>query len=842
MNQEASSALSIPTWLSSVFPITFLFLIYWVLGNQLLENDQILFSVCYGVVMMASLGMAFIKKPSDTLINWVNRLFLWSILFNLACAVGSALDVINWISYQPVRLIILMATGLFGTMAVYLNRHRDEQRFQQDLQTPSRLPQWSVFLLLTVIFGVALYFRWLYLDMIDTFRDEDHHITGARTLLTAGYFEYQRAKLVTYSTALFAWLGHAVDFHEYMHWGRIPGTILGALAAIPIYFLGKRISQGTGIFAAFLWAMSPWAIGVSRNIREHTYYVFIILLFMLLFLTLIEKIVHYKKGDLGYIIGSSILVFALLVYSFFIDRFSTLKVSGAIFATLTGTYVLTHGKAILDLIKRNKILLFLGVGGFAGFLVLINRVKFIGLNNTTDIRWTDAFLFSGAQLPVHWWQADNPDMYFVYFLILMALFGGIRFRKNMSVAYTFSFILIASAFYFFFTRYFTPRYIFYNLSFFVLSIAASIYFIFRFGKNISNRFLRWGFQGLCAIFLLVIFNPQNTYLSLAEPQYAQNDFALKTTGEFHNEKRQLLFFLNQFEKEKIENEYTIISSIYEQLLYHNYDIECIHKYKYKDRRRKKDVDKIVQDSKSGLMILDFHRNQKWRVGFPVDTSKILKIGGKDVQLIFNQQLCQVYGWGELIEPPSDQVDLEETYVTETEANLMHPFSLSFWVKAPQIGVEQENPFYITSVDDDINLINVLLEKQLDGTHNFMLKYGSMLDEKDQEMLTFPFPNDTTWHHIVMYQAGGFKGSPYQVALDGVPKGVSKLPVHRLERGEFYITNDYLDNIKNFKYYERALSREEMQTLLKEGIELDPYAPIAEDAKIVNPLYEFEYEE
>lgn len=834
MNQD-TSAFNVKTWLSSLFPITLLFVLFLVLGNQLLRKDLLLFAIWYGVIVVSSTGIAFVKKPSESLIKAVNYGFLLSILFNL----GSALHMVDWISMQSIRLSILMVSGLLGTWSIYLNRQQDAALAASTLSDESKKPsnKWTATIVLFLIFGIALYFRWLFLDRIDTFRDEDHHITNAKMWLDLGYIQYQRSKLVTYSVAFFAWLGHAVSFHEYMYWGRIPGAFCGAVAVVPIYFLGKKISVTTGLIASFLWAMSPWAIGVSRNIREHTYYVLIILFFSLLFLSLIEKVINYKKENLKYILVYGVLIAALLVYSFFIDRFSTLKVSGAIFATLTGTYVLTHYEKVLDLLKKNKILLVLSVGAFVGFLGLINRVKFIGWNNTSDIRWTDTFLYAGSPIPEHWWSAETPDMYFIYFLILMVLIGGIRFRQRFSLMYTFSFLLIAAAFYFFFTRYFTPRYIFYNLSFFVLSIAASIYFLYEFSKSIKNPGLRLPFQLVMSIFLFIIFNPTNTYQSLANPETSKGDFALKTTGEFHNEKRGLLLFLDQYDRDLIENEYGMISSIYEQVIHHEYDIECVHKFHYKESSRQREVEKYISGYDSGFMMLDYHRNQLWRVGFPTDSSKAMKLAGKDVKLIFNQNLCQIYGWGDVIAPPSDDVILaDDVYVTETELNLMSPVTFSFWLKKPDKKLEEKRPFYITELEYSENLINVVVEEQKNRTYKLKVQYGNFIDG---EILDIPFPNDDQWHHVVVQQSGGFKGSPYQVYLDGVQKASSKLPIHRLEKAEIYITTEYIDYLKNFKYYARKLNGTDIKTLFDEGTVLQPNAPITEDATIVNALYPFE---
>jgi|GEM_PF-1672147 len=835
MNQD-TSAFNVKTWLSSLFPITLLFVLFLVLGNQLLRKDLLLFAIWYGVIVITSTGIAFVKKPNPSLLKAVNYGFLLSILLNL----GSSLHIVDWISnLQPIRLSILMVSGLLGTWSIYLNRVQDaalaaSTLSESDNSTTSS-KKW-VGILLFLIFGVALYFRWLFLDQVDTFRDEDHHITNARMWLDLGYIQYQRSKLVTYSVAFFAWLGQAVSFHEYMYWGRVPGAFWGAVAVVPIYFLGKRISVTTGLIASFLWAMSPWAIGVSRNIREHTYYVLIILFFSLLFLSLIEKVINYKKEHLKYIVGYGLLVVALLVYSFFIDRFSTLKVSGAIFATLTGTYVLTHYEKVLELLRKNKILLVLSVGAFTGFLGLINRVKFIGWNNTSDIRWTDTFLYAGSPIPEHWWSADNPDMYFMYFLILIVLIGGIRFRKRFSLMYTFSFLLIAAAFYFFFTRYFTPRYIFYNLPFFVLAISASIYFLYKFSKSIGNSVLRVFFQAIMSVFLVIIFNPLNTYESLAIPEYSKGDFALKTTGEFHNDKRTLLLFLSQYDRDLIENEYGMISSIYEQVIHHEYDIECVDKFHYKESSRQREVEKYISDYDSGFMVLDYHRNQLWRMGFPVDSSKTMKLAGKDVKLMFDENLCQIYGWGDVIAPPSDDVILaDDVYVTETELNLMSPTAFSFWLKKPE-DAKESRPFYITELEYSENLINVALEEQKNRTYKLKVQYGNFIDG---EILDIPFPNDDEWHHVIVQQSGGFKGSPYQVYLDGVQKASSKLPIHRLERAEIFITAEYIEYIKNFKLYARKLNGTEIKTLFDEGTVLQPNAPISEDATIVNALYPYE---
>ncbi len=89
---------------------------------------------------------------------------------------------------------------------------------------------------------------------------------------------------------------------------RFPSALFGVISVLLLFFLGKKLfNEKIGLFASFLLAISPWAIGLSRVTIEPNIAITIFLFSFFIYLHSLKKINYL------YI---SVLLFALVLYTY----------------------------------------------------------------------------------------------------------------------------------------------------------------------------------------------------------------------------------------------------------------------------------------------------------------------------------------------------------------------------------------------------------------------------------------------------------------------------------------------------------------------------------------------
>lgn len=666
--------------------------------------------------------------------------------------------------------------------------------------------------------GLAVYLRLYDLEAVDSFRDEDHHIYGAKTLVESDYLIYQRAKLVTYATAFAAKYTGAVSFHDYLYAGRIPGAIMGGLATIPIFLIARRISLLTGLVAALLWATSPWAIGVSNNIREHTYYVVFITFGVLIFWHLIRHFLEERKGINLRVVIEILALAAMLIYAFFFDRFSTLKVGSPIFAAMTVSYALVNLDSVKKILLQNKWILVGAGAALLFFFGLIMRVKHISIIPNPDWGWPDTFLHAAATIPMNWWQGDDQDPYTVYCLLLAGWTGIVYYREKIPAFFFWSFMGVLIAYFLFFDRYYFPRYIFYILPLFTIFIASCLFYIWRIWGELHVS-LKWIGRLASVVLLFFIFKYQNTASAVGHPGETQI-YALRSTGEFHHNKSIALDYVgNRFINTPIDS-IPIVSSIYDYLIYHEYDPACIIKYQYKKENRVSAIKKLASENPYGVVLLDMHRNQIWKTGLPVDSLKRpFRFEDREMQMIINKDRCQIYEWRPLPEPP----DLT-TIAASTEGimNIDERQSLSFWIK-PEM-VTDGTIMYLSKGGNELPMIEIQAKNLNSGRMRLSFKYDRY---NETSPVYLDIPINEKWQHVVWYQYGGLEGTPQGFFLNGFKANERKSPFSISGYGRFFLNNKNQQALKEIRIYEGILTDEKVVPIYRLGNNL----PLADFQKI-----------
>ncbi len=769
------------------------------MGTPLLGNDWNINFIFAGSCILPLLVQKLLRGGKEHAYKVSKTLFLLFLLANLLTTVAYPQIEAAFVG-RPVLFAALVLSSVFflsfGSWELLENKNKSRN--------------WWASIVAIGSLGLALFLRLYDLEGVDSFRDEDHHIYGAKTLIESDYLLYGRAKLVTYSTAFMAQWTEAETFHEYLYAGRIPGAVLGALSTIPIYLLAKKINYSTGAIAAFLWAVSPWAIGVSHNIREHSFYLFFILIAILSFYRLLER--HLKEGkglDFTSVINILFLG-ALLFYAFFIDRFSTLKVAGAILGSMTLAFVFVHTNMWKRSLKDKRVLL--GIAAtLALFTGLILRVKHIRFLPQADWGWPDTFFHAAASIPMHWWQADTQDPYLFYCLLLAAWTGIIYYKKRKTAFFFFSFFFVLSAYFLFFNRYYFPRYIFYILPLFVIFIAAAVQTIWQFWELVPNK-IKWIGRFCTLVLLLFIFKYQNTWAAATNP--GENEIhALKSTGEFHHDKEVALKYIgNKFINTHIDS-IAIVSSIYDYLIYHEFEPTCVIKYQYKAPDRISKLEELADSLDQGIVLLDKHRNEIWQLGLPVDSlQRPFRFASKEMRLVVNENRCQIYEWYPMPAP----LNLRKTSkLTDGILDANKRQSFSFWIKPETLN---DGPlFYVSKGAAEYPMITARVRNLNTGKIRLTLEY----DRYDPNSISYiDIPRTDEWQHIVWYQYSGQHGSPQGFFLNGLKGHERKTPFTIEGLGRIFIDKNAESSIKDLKIYDQVLTEPMITPIYREGKNLE----------------------
>lgn len=461
---------------------------------------------------------------------------------------------------------------------------------------------------LCIIVLAGLLLRLWNLTILDPYIDEYNHLLAAQQYLANGEFEYQRAKLVTYFVSIFYWIGNASSFYEYLFWGRIPGAIFGALTAIPIYFLARRISHQVGIASAVLWTLSPWTIGVSRTIREYAFYPFFILLITLLLIKLIELATEYRRRDTTILALApyALAIIMFIGFTFFIDNLSTLKVGLLVLASVFFYYVVLNVSRLrhdFAQVEKQVFILIILLTFFSCFLIYIaissNNVSF-GASNLSK-KWFDVFMNSLITSPIHWWHGSSL-LIETYFFTGAVLIYAILTQKKDYFMNLLIFTALTVFFMYFFNRYFRPRYFFYAMPFFSIIIASGIYsFYLMITSALRDKVARFLPACLVILFVASLSNP----LNILYPLISNKHDLVFTTGEYHYKVSNIMAFL----KDNIQPGAYFVSTIFTNILQLSFSINKnnIHAFDAHDSERFKKVINFIKDKKGGFLILDHLR-------------------------------------------------------------------------------------------------------------------------------------------------------------------------------------------------------------------------------------------
>ena len=488
-------------------------------------------------------------------------------------------------------------------------------------------------LLLTVIgFGLRIY----NLEYLSPLRDEYSHLIGAKRFMLEGTFNYSRASFLTYIVGILFKLNGDTS----LFLGRLPSVIFGTLSIIAIYFLAKKINKKVGIISAYLFAFSPFAVGMSRFLREYQAF----FLFLILYLLYLSHVVdNFKKTKLNLLKLSTLVKIVVLlspvIYYISIEHAAVvlpLYLTSIIFILAPFIVDFLKSKNKADKILKNRLLLICGI-----FLLIIYiptlLQDFRWLLSLEDIQKTtqyEDFLFKpdwGYKGSTPQWFSESKfsKSFAICLFVLPLLFF---FKNKQYIGHLLSFSAIFITFLYFIDWYFAPRYIYYAFPFYITMYACSFYILLTFGKLFNKgKSIIYGL--LITIVLISFFNPIVVINCL---QNEKNGIADKKTIMIHRDTDQL----RQYLKENNFSDKDVLITPNAGIFLYYYNIPFLknesdlpyNKYKYSKTSKKflydygyqvaptnaVQVRSIVNKFDMGWIVIDKDRNRHWKKCLPLE--------------------------------------------------------------------------------------------------------------------------------------------------------------------------------------------------------------------------------
>lgn len=501
------------------------------------------------------------------------------------------------------------------------------------------------------IFVAGLVIRSSNLSILEPYADEYAHLTTAKALLQHSSGEvmldgvmqdmYTRGQFVTYIVAFFF-----KTFEMSLFWARFPGAVIGALTSVPLYFFAKRSGRRVGLVAALLWTFSPWAVSVSRQVREYIYFDFLyVLVGMLLFVfarSLVAVILERSRKSIVTVITLLPLLALPIVYALRIDTKSTFYNVFLLYAA-AGIYVLIRCLFEWHITpeKRKHWIMRAAMIGIVlyGIAVLVGST--LSIPNVSAI----------PKLSSYWFEVlfFKPEIYAIHNLHLLAtmslMLGGIAavllYRQNKSSVPLFvllSFLVHVYAYTFHFDHYAGQRFIFAVLPWVTVLISLgasfSIGILFVHIANVPRltKFLVW------IIIIVISVNFSNIHASYAE----EIEGVSPISGVFQDRfSRVLDYYDHRFEG--IDS--AIIASMGYAALWHldvDTQYNAIYQYSYSDGQRVSKVHFVVFHYDKGWIFMD-ERRYVWGGSFPYLEDTV--IGGRNVCYIEQREGFHVWNWG-----------------------------------------------------------------------------------------------------------------------------------------------------------------------------------------------------
>jgi hypothetical protein len=560
----------------------------------------------------------------------------------------------------PLYYLIFILAIFSGSVYIWLNYDKlftddSYQKYTADKDKYIRLPIINtqikynsneiIFYIILIIFLIAgFYLRVTNLTNLEPYTDEYIHLVNAKSILINYlphyYIDHNVSQIylrffpLTISLALvFKVFGYSLFA------ARILGVLASTVTGYLLYRLFNKFNRGIALLIAILWLVSPWAIMISRNVREYAYMPIIYLVgFYLIYISvkyLKDYLINKFNGVNDRIKIKYPILFLLPISYALLDIYSTYKliIFYYSFAILYLIIEILRSNQISRTIKQRLIIVtsFFVLAVITALIIV--RPLFIGILPVYNDYWVNIF-FNNSD--TQWFYNSNLLGFYVLFaigllsLIILSIKSNFKFINSIAI----SFVIYFYFFTFHFSRYDRPRYGYIMLILILPIIAVGIQICY---KIILHDTQHKKIHSVLYVFaILTVFNLYNAVLPLSVSDYGY----VPITNEYHDS---FLPVLEKYGKE-INNSDPVICSLCFPLYWYNIvDLKNNNIYTYNNKdsdRFNKDIE-IIKKYQHGWMILDERRNNGWSEGYPESN---LFIGNKSVKFVDRIGSFYVYKW------------------------------------------------------------------------------------------------------------------------------------------------------------------------------------------------------
>ncbi|GEM_PF-2780516 len=597
---KTTSPIVIKPFLSPVIFLTSIFAVLFLIKDESLNQglSKINNFLFYGLLLFLAI------------INLLHTSFSKDLLLGSLYPINLTPFIVK--NIVPSLLILTIISGFFVFKKTNTNKEK----------RASKRNKWGYLVILILLIAIGFGLRVYKLDYLSPTRDEYFHLNAAKHMLTNGYFNYERAKIMTYSTF---WSWKFFNNNESsIFWARLIPVIFGTVSIPLIYYLTKTISnRKVALISAAFLTFSPFHIGMSRYIREYILFFNILILELIVILNYINYVRRENKITKKLLRKSVTFVLFLAVFIgfYFADWLSTYIINvGVVLIILGVSFILIVFRKRGEIIKKIKsihskkqivrIVLFLVLsisitwGVFKEIILNNEHFRFHNFN----VSWFNVFFqpASGKQL---FYQGIFP----LYALLLLFFISLVRTKKSfLKLIITISFWLLLVFFTLFFDRYNDARYIFTIQLFFTILFSISIFMFFSiFQKNIITKII-------LIFFLLSVFSPISTTKSLINEKNGQKN---KKQDLIH---RDTFLLMKKLENLGFEPGRTaMVSPNYLFTYFYDFSFDNkkgsgkdvgtggLYELFPCDKSFEKKITKIISQNKTGFFVTDKNRNYHW---------------------------------------------------------------------------------------------------------------------------------------------------------------------------------------------------------------------------------------
>lgn len=521
----------------SIFIAVFLTIILTQFTNLQLENYLNL----AGLILLGSIFLVFYLCNT---LNENKTKVIIATLFVISCTViiiNNLFSIEILSKYHP-----LLYSLLIPILLVFPFILKKEEKKSKKNNSKSKKKSLLLILVLLVILSLSFFLRIYNADTISPGRDSLHHYIAAKSINDNGSTVYETLPYINHMLAfIFENIGESLLL------ARLMFIIAGTLSVLLLYFIGRKISTSVGIISAVLLGICPWAIGLSRYIRDYSFN----LLYELFFITLLlyfPKDITKKKGFIQFIILNLIIYTTLMIFAYF-QKGITISIIIALLIT-TSLRIFIE----LNLFEKIKSLRSWKVHSketailahtiiFTSCMALLVIVVFEfhkRITLTFQPKWLFFFL-SDSLLPMLWYSFVQIPWYFILFLTILPLIAK---PKNLYIWISLVAFYAYLGFYVFLaephTTHLYARYIYPALPFFILLLATSISYIVTIPARLSQKSIpKMAYVIISVIFLATIFNVNNTIIATKAELTTEDERRIISVA--YNDYTELISVLNE---------------------------------------------------------------------------------------------------------------------------------------------------------------------------------------------------------------------------------------------------------------------------------------------------------